>query len=102
MTTLVDTERITISPENVREAQAAVGAPHLAPLKLVLQAQDGSVISLPDHIENILLRTLQAVADDRHVAIGQLPSHLTSNAAADVLGVSRPTLMKWAKDGRIP
>lgn len=31
----------------------------------------------------------------------QLPEELTSSLAADVLGVTRPTLMKWAQEGRI-
>lgn len=31
-----------------------------------------------------------------------MPDELSSSTAADILGVSRPTLMKWAKEGKIP
>ena len=30
-----------------------------------------------------------------------MPEKLSSTSAAELLGVSRPTLMKWAKEGRI-
>lgn len=32
------------------------------------------------------------------MVVGRMPEELTSTVAADLLGVSRPTLMKWARN----
>ena len=41
------------------------------------------------------------VAQRGQVKISRVPEELTSTVAAELLGVSRPTLMKWAKEGKI-
>src|SRR5699024_4366571 len=68
---------------------------------LVLRFADGSVKELPASIQRMLLGALTSIAQQGSVTIGQLPESLTSTVAADLLGVSRPTLMKWVKEGRI-
>jgi len=67
----------------------------------VLRFADGSVKELPASIQRMLLGALTSIAQQGSVTIGQLPESLTSTVAADLLGVSRPTLMKWVKEGRI-
>ena len=49
----------------------------------------------------MLLATLTSVAENGEATIGRLPDELTSTVAADILSVSRPTLMKWVRQGRI-
>lgn len=95
MTTV--TERITISAQTVQEAQA----PARQGATLVLRNADGHEVTLPDGVQKTLLRTLSAIAEHGSVNISQMPDELTSTVAADLLGVSRPTLLRWARTGVI-
>lgn len=98
MSAPASSERITISDQTVNDARNTA-VPRDA--SLVLRFSDGKVAELPSSIEETLLHALQALARQGAVSIGQLPEELTSTAAADLLNVSRPTLMKWAAQGKI-
>ncbi|MGQ7788325.1 helix-turn-helix domain-containing protein [Nesterenkonia sp. K-15-9-6] len=91
-------ERVTISEQTAREAHGT-SVPRDA--SLVLKSADGKVHELPPSVERALMATLRAMAEGKSPHIGTLPEQLTSTVAADLLGVSRPTLMKWVKDGEI-
>lgn len=91
-------DRIAIDQGIVKEAQVAVQLEGT----LVIRRPDGTEHVLPQGIERVLMGTLEALASNGSVSIGQMPEELTSTVAAEVLNVSRPTLMKWAKDGEIP
>ena len=93
-------DRITIGREALREAREADQA-DLRNSALVLRLADGSEQVLPAHLQEVLLDTLKALADTGEVFIGKMPEELTSTVAADTLGASRPTLMKWVKEGII-
>lgn len=96
--TTITNERITITADTVREARASTpqrGA------QLVLKNTDGSEQTLPPNVQEMLMRALASVAARGAVSIGEIPEVLTSNEAADVLGVSRPTVMKWAREGEL-
>ncbi|REE04256.1 helix-turn-helix domain-containing protein [Citricoccus muralis] len=62
---------------------------------------DGSVRRLPPELSKIIDKALRALAINGSVTVATLPDELTSNTAADVLGVSRPTLLKLARDGEV-
>lgn len=96
-TTIID-ERVTISDETVRQARNTT-VPHNA--SLVLKSPDGQEHELPSNVQQTLIAALRSIAKDGSAHIGRLPEQLTSTVAADHLGVSRPTLMKWVKDGEI-
>lgn len=98
MTDMLTRENITIDRADVR---LAVETPRPRGATLVLRGPDGTEIDLPDRIQRMLLATLTSVAETGAASIGCLPEELTSTVAAEVLGVSRPTLMKWVGDGRI-
>lgn len=68
---------------------------------LVIRDRDGNEIDLPERVRAILLATLESIIENGEVTIAQMPAELTSTAAAEVLGVSRPTLMKWARENKI-
>jgi len=63
--------------------------------------KDGNQIDLPERVQATVLAALRALTESGEVAITRMPEHLTSTSAADVLGISRPTLMKWAKADKI-
>lgn len=95
MTTM--TERITISAQTVRAAQA----PARQGSTLVLRDANGGEVELPDEVQRTLLHALTAIAEHGSVSIAQMPDELTSTVAADILGISRPTLLRWTREGLI-
>lgn len=58
-------------------------------------------MALPAEVQRRLLRALSAIAEHGSVNIAQTPEELTSTVAANLLGVSRPTLLRWAREGMI-
>lgn len=96
--TALGTERITLSDHIIDEAR---DTPVTTGSTLVLRSAEGTEIGLPVDLQQILLHTLASIADDNQVTIGRMPEELTSTVAAELLGVSRPTLMKWARAGEI-
>lgn len=67
-----------------------------------LVSADGSSSPLPDGLHNILVKALEALASGYAVTIAPQHTTLTTQQAADMLGVSRPTLTKLLEEGRIP
>lgn len=98
MTAALSKENITIDDADVR---LAVETPRPQGATLVLRDPDGAEIQLPSRLQRMLLATLDAVAETGEASISRLPEELTSTVAAEILGISRPTLMKWAREGRL-
>ncbi|TRX54736.1 helix-turn-helix domain-containing protein [Corynebacterium guaraldiae] len=63
-------------------------------------AQERSV-ALSRNVQRLISQVLMSVVQRGEVTISRIPEELTSTVAAELLGVSRPTLMKWAKEGKI-
>lgn len=91
-------ERLTITDETVHEARSTE-VPREA--SLVLRSPDGTDVDLPPRVQRTLLAALESIAQQGSVQIGKVPDELSSTVAADILGVSRPTLMKWVRNGEI-
>ncbi|MDK8664369.1 MULTISPECIES: helix-turn-helix domain-containing protein [Corynebacterium] len=68
---------------------------------IAIRDRDGNDIDLPEGIQETVIAALQAIIKNGEVTITRMPAKLTSTSAAEILGVSRPTLMKWAKEGKI-
>lgn len=59
-------------------------------------------IELPREIAGLLSRALKIIAAGGSVTLGSLPEQLSTTVAADVLGVSRTTLMKLVRENALP
>ncbi|WIM67380.1 helix-turn-helix domain-containing protein [Corynebacterium breve] len=81
--------------EKARETQIPQSA------TLSIKNIEGQEVAVPEEVQEMLLKTLESIAQKGEITISRMPEELTSTTAADFLGVSRPTLMKWAKEGRI-
>lgn len=57
---------------------------------------------LPRELGVLLQQVLRAVADGGSVTVTAIPAVVTTTAAAALLGVSRPTLMRMVNAGEIP
>ncbi|MFC6009957.1 helix-turn-helix domain-containing protein [Nocardia lasii] len=56
---------------------------------------------VPAELAEILAKVVRTVAAGGTVTIGSMPDELTTSSAADLLGISRPTLMKLVREGQI-
>lgn len=91
--------RVDLAERTVREIQ------ELEPLEgatLVIRGPGGQQTELAPGVQKALLEALALIATEGGVAIGRVPEELTSTTAADMLGVSRPTLLRWSREGVIP
>ncbi|MDR1186380.1 MAG: helix-turn-helix domain-containing protein [Bifidobacteriaceae bacterium] len=70
--------------------------------KAVLATADGASAELPDEVYQVIAQAVDALADGSAVSVAPVPTKLSTTQAAEVLGVSRPTLVKMLDDGKIP
>lgn len=64
------------------------------PARLSFTLDDGEQVELSPKLARLFADVLNAVSHGQ-VTIQATPQELTTTVAADMLGVSRPTLMKW-------
>lgn len=99
-------ETITVNDVQMRLAQdldeVFFSDSHAGGVKVELSAGGGHSVELPRQLTPVVLAALEAVRSGQTLSIGLRPKELTTTAAAKVLGVSRPTLVKMIRDGRIP
>lgn len=67
-----------------------------------LRAPDGSERSIPEDLFAVLEQVADALAAGSGVTVAPNDAQMTTQQAADFLGVSRPTLVKYLEDGTIP
>lgn len=67
-----------------------------------ITAEDGSVLELPPSVVAALAEILQAAADGKQALVLRTPEDLTTEQAAAVLGVSRPTVVRLVESGKLP
>ncbi|MBA2948835.1 helix-turn-helix domain-containing protein [Streptomyces himalayensis] len=67
-----------------------------------LVGPDGTLLRLPPAVHEILVQVILAMHAGRAITIAPRAQRLTTQEAADVLGVSRPTLVKLLDEGKIP
>lgn len=96
--TLSSSSAIVLSTEDTA-AFEALRMPEDADIAVL--DKDGNQVDLPERVQATVLAAIRALTESGEVAITRMPEQLTSTSAADVLGISRPTLMKWARAGRI-
>ncbi|MFI9504464.1 helix-turn-helix domain-containing protein [Nocardia sp. NPDC052566] len=61
-----------------------------------------NAIAMPAELASLVGQVLELVSRGCTVTVASVPSELTTTTAAKILGVSRPTLMKLIKDGKMP
>lgn len=91
-------DRVMIDDAMVENLQSL---PSLGAATFRVTDAEGRVVSLPLDVPRLISQVLTSVAQRGEITISRVPEELTSTVAAEILGVSRPTLMKWAKEGAI-
>lgn len=67
-----------------------------------LIGEDGVAHDLPDEVRQVLTQAVHAMAGGHAVTVAPRGTILTTKDAADILGVSRPTLVRLLEAGEIP
>ena len=70
-------------------------------LVLVLHASGGRTIKLPESLAHLVVAAAHDLAQGNTVLALPLETHLTPNEAADLLGISRPFLLRLIDGGQI-
>lgn len=83
--------------------------PSLAAVRATLDTQnatlvgpDGSPVLLPPEIYRVLRDVVEAMSQGLAITIAPHNTQLTTQEAADLLGISRPTLVRLIEAGEIP
>ena len=63
---------------------------------------DGQTVGLPMEAYRALIDIVRAMSQGRAITVAPVDQLLTTQEAADFLGISRPTLVKLLESGRIP
>ena len=96
-------ERTVLPPDDpadlARFARGLGGAEASARAKLV--GPDGTQIDIPEELFGVLLDVVNALSQGLAISIAPHNTMLTTQEAADLLNISRPTLVRLLTDGEI-
>jgi len=103
MTTVLR-ERTVLPPDDPADlARFARGlAAVTAPSRARLVGPDGTEIEIPNDLYDILRDVVAALSQGMAISIAPHNTMLTTQEAADLLNISRPTLVRLLADGEIP
>lgn len=92
-----------VDPEVQSEASELVAEAHDRQIGNVLMTlDDGTEVQLQPKLARFVVNLVQSIAADGTLTTNSLPEELTTTVAAQVIGVSRPTLMKMISREELP
>lgn len=95
-------DRTVLPPEESFDALVSL-VERISPTQSAeLVGPDGTRIAIPAQIYEVLRQVVTAMSHGQAVTVAPHNQRLTTQEAADLLGVSRPTLVKMLNDGIIP
>jgi excisionase family DNA binding protein len=65
-------------------------------------SEPGLLLGPPQEVYRVLVEVVEAMREGKVITIVPRTQRLTTQKAADFLGISRPTLVKLLEDGKIP
>ncbi|MFF9567739.1 helix-turn-helix domain-containing protein [Streptomyces sp. NPDC014685] len=101
----VTTEGRTLLPEHraeIAELCAFLDRTPQAAEPALLRGPDGTSRTLPPEVYEALMVVVRALSEGKAVTVAPVNTTLTTQEAADLLGVSRPTFVKILDEGGIP
>jgi excisionase family DNA binding protein len=83
-------------------AHEAAGRGVVPPRYFLAGAGLGDQVEIPEEIHRVLLKVVDALAHGLAVTVAPQSASLTTQQAADLLGVTRPTVIKILNEGAMP
>jgi excisionase family DNA binding protein len=68
----------------------------------LLLGPDSEQVPLPEEVYRVVAEVVEAMREGKVITLVPRTQRLTTQEAADFLGVSRPTMVKLLEDGKIP
>lgn len=100
--TMLSNGTMLVDDELRAEAGEAISQAHdRRVVRVTLSLEDGERVELPEDASDAIVHVLHGLSRGV-MSVSNFPQVLTSTVAADLLGVSRPTLMKLVSDGVLP
>lgn len=84
------------------EAHERAGRTTPEPRYFLAGAVPGDQVELPEEIYRVIRQVVEALQQGLAVTVAPLTLTLTTQQAADLLGISRPTVIKLLDEGKIP
>jgi len=84
------------------EAHESTGRDRPEPRYLLIGSAPGEQVELPVGVYQVLRQVVEALQHDLAVTVSPQSATLTTQQAADLLGVSRPTVLKLLEGGKVP
>ncbi|WP_028244587.1 helix-turn-helix domain-containing protein [Pseudoclavibacter soli] len=95
-----DKSSIFVNDQLRSEASGVID--HVRDLTLTLSIRvAGDEFALPAELTGVLMKVVDHMASGAGIVITSMPDELTTSVAADLIGISRPTLMKHIRAGEI-
>ena len=95
-------ERTVLPPEDPERLGGVLTALTTRRKAAALVGPDGEQLNLPPEVLEILREVVEALAQGLAITIAPHQMVLSTSEAADILGVSRPTLVRLLEAGEIP
>ncbi len=83
-------------------AHERTGRGDVPPRYFLAGAEPGERVELPPHVYEALRHIVESMSQGLAVTVAPMTALLTTQQAADLLGVSRPTVIRLMTGGRLP
>ncbi|UZN04212.1 helix-turn-helix domain-containing protein [Cellulomonas sp. S1-8] len=91
---------VTLPSDDSAAVDALARMLHAPSARLV--GPDGTEVALPAEVHDVLLQVVEAMQHGQAITVAAHSTRLTTSQAAELLGISRPTLVKLLERNEIP
>ena len=100
---IASTRELPVTPDLRAAAKSVIEEADDRSLEEVtIVLDDGQTVRLPDRLSKFIVDIIESAAAGSALTTTSMPDELTTTVAANIIGVSRPTLMKMVTRKELP